>query len=171
MVVALFQEQIDFHLFIRRSLEALTEDLEFLFGCLRAQVSLAAVYVEGYSSGFPRTLLRQTCESLPVRFAEYLLPDNAGPDEAVALINSLNKAEDIHGLIADLPPFSGFTSEQLSALIDPRKSVQLNNSDYLPPWEYDLTPHEQEVLRVLIILEKTFSAAAEQIARARGHAR
>lgn len=157
MAVALFQEQIDFHLYVRRSLEALTEDFQFLFGCLRVQVSLAAVSVEGYRSGFPRALLRQTCESLPVRFVEYLLPENSGPGEAADLIDSLNQAEDIHGLIVDLPIFPGLTSEQFSARIDVRKRIQLNDSDFLVPWEYDITPHEEEVLRVLLILEKTFN--------------
>ncbi|WP_206811834.1 hypothetical protein [Paradesulfitobacterium ferrireducens] len=169
MAVALFQEQIDFHLFVKRSLEALTDDFEFLFRCLQVHVSLAAAYVEGFNSGFPRALLRQTCEALPVRFTEYFLTEKAGLAEAVALIHSLNQADDIHGLIIDLPPYPGVSQEQLSIRFNVEKKVELADLDDLMPWEYDLTPHEEEILKVLLILEKTFSKAAEQIARLKGY--
>lgn len=150
---------------IKRSFEALTDDLLFLFERLNVRVSLVAVYIENVNHSIPKGLLRKTCAALPLSFTEYFVPQNTGWDEIIALVKSLNVDKDIHGLIADLP----FSPDSILIFIDPLKNVRLNNSDYLQLKELGLPPNEEEILSILMMLEKTFDAAVEQISKQRGN--
>lgn len=89
--------------YIKRSFESLTDDLEFLFERLNEPVCLAAVLIDGPNTAISRDLLRKTCDSLPIRYSEYLLPQNIGLEKVVTLIESLNREKSIHGLIVVVP--------------------------------------------------------------------
>lgn len=155
--------------FIKRSIEALTEDLLFLFERLNVRISLAAVFIEGQNLIVSRELLRKTCESLPLHFSEYLLPENIGLDEVVALVKSLNQENNIHGLIIDLPFAPDTIAKELFNFIDPLKNIRLNDADYYKLKEVSIAPHEEDILMILMMLEKTFDAAVEQVAKQRGN--
>ncbi|MHB1652986.1 MAG: tetrahydrofolate dehydrogenase/cyclohydrolase catalytic domain-containing protein [Desulfitobacteriaceae bacterium] len=155
--------------FVKRSYEALTDDLLFLFDRLNVRVSFAVVFIEGHVPVVPRDLLRKTCESLPIHFSEYTIPHNIHLAEALALINSLNLTRDINGLIINLPPSPDFMLKQLFNSIDPLKNVWLNDSDYLKLKQLTLDPYEIDILSILMILEKTFNSAVEQVSKQRGN--
>lgn len=150
---------------IRRSFEALTDDLLFLFERLNVRVSLAAVFMEDQNSVFSLNLLRKTCESLPLLYFEYVLPKNANEEQVKALIESLNHTREINGVIVDLP----IVAPDAFDFIDPLKNVRLNTEDYLKLSELALSPHEEDVLAILMMLEKTFDAAVIQASRQRGN--
>lgn len=150
-------------LFIKRSSEALTEDLLFLFERLNIRVSLAAVFIEGRNPTIFRDLLQKICETLPIHFSEYSLSENTDLDEVIVLIKSLNRANDINGLIIELPFSLDSRSKQLFNLIDPVKDVRLNNADHLIIKQRVYTPNEEEILSILMMIEKAVEATVKQI--------
>ena len=148
--------------YIKRSFESLTDDLEFLFERLNVAVCIAAVLIDGPDTAVSRDLLRKTCDSLPIRYTEYLLPQNIGLERVVELIESLNREKDIHGLIIEVP--SAFESKLnlLYDTISPQKNIRLNDEDYHKIEKFSLDPHEKYILSILTMLEKAFNNAVYQ---------
>lgn len=149
---------------IKRSLEALADDLLFLFERLNVRVCLAGAFMEDQHPAFPRDLLHKICASLPLSFSEHLLPKTAHEGQVRTLIESLNHTQQVNGIIVDLP-----ANHYLLNLIDPLKDVRLNNEDYLKLKKLDLSPPEEDFLSILMILEKTFDAAVDQSSKRRGY--
>ena len=148
--------------YIKRSFESLTDDLEFLFQRLNVSVCLAAVLIDGPNTAISRDLLQKTCDSLPIRYTEYLLPQNIGFERVVALIESLNREKDIHGLILEVPPSLESKLNLLYDSISPQKNIRLNDEDYHKLEKFGLDPHEKYILSILMMLEKAFNTAVDQ---------
>lgn len=148
--------------YIKRSFESLTDDLEFLFERLNVPVCLAAVLIDGPNTAISRDLLRKTCDSLPIRYSEYLLPQNIGLEKVVALIESLNREKDIHGLIIEVPSSLESKLNLLYDYISPQKNIRLNDEDYHKIEKFGLDPHEKYILSILMMLEKAFNTAVDQ---------
>ncbi|GAB6172406.1 hypothetical protein JCM15765_18840 [Paradesulfitobacterium aromaticivorans] len=53
--------------------------------------------------------------------------------------------------------------------INPLKNIRLNDGDYRKLEQLGLAPHEEDVISILMMLEKTFDAAVEQVAKRRGN--
>ena len=145
--------------YIKRSFESLTDDLEFLFERLFVPVCLAAVIIEGPNTAISRDLLRKTCDSLPIRYSEYLLPQNIGLEKVAAMIESLNRQKAIHGVIIEVPSSLDSKLNQLYDYISPQKNIRLNDEDYHKIERFSLEPHEKYTLSILMMLEKAFNNA------------
>ena len=148
--------------YIKRSFESLTDDLEFLFERLFVPVCLAAVLIDGPNTAISRDLLRKTCDSLPIRYSEYLLPQNIGLEKVVAMIESLNRQKDIHGVIIEVPFSLDSKLNQLYDYISPQKNIRLNDEDYHKIERFSLETHEKYTLSILMMLEKAFNNAVAQ---------
>lgn len=155
--------------YINRSFESLNDDLEFLFERLNVPVCFAAVLIDGPNTAISRDLLRKTCDSLPIHYSEYLLPQNIELEKVVALIESLNREKDIHGLIIEVPSSLDSKLNLLYDYISPQKSIRLNDEDYHKIEKLGLDLHEKDILSILMMLEKTFNTAVDQIAKQRGN--
>ena len=148
--------------YIERSFESLTDDLEFLFERLFVPVCLAAVIIDGPNTTISRDLLRKTCDSLPIRYSEYLLPQNIGLEKVVAMIESLNRQKDIHGVIIEVPSSLDSKLNLLYDYISPQKNIRLNDEDYHKIERFSLETHEKYTLSILMMLEKAFNNAVAQ---------
>ena len=148
--------------YIKRSFESLTDDLEFLFERLFVPVCLAAVIIDGPNTAISRDLLRKTCDSLPIRYSEYLLPQNIGLEKVVAMIESLNRQKDIHGVIIEVPFSLDSKLNLLYDYISPQKNIRLNDEDYHKIERFSLETHEKYTLSILMMLEKAFNNAVAQ---------
>lgn len=148
--------------YIKRSFESLTDDLEFLFERLNVAVCVAGVLIDGPDTAISGDLLRKTCDSLPIRYSEYLLPQNTGLERIVALIESLNLEKDIHGLIIEVPSSLKSKLNLLYDHISPEKNIRLKDEDYRKIGKFGRDPQEKYILSILTMLEKAFDTAVRQ---------
>lgn len=86
---------------------------------------------------------KKACEACSIMSEEYSLPAQTGEEELLALIGDLNKREDIHGILVQLPLPKHIDSEKVLLAIDYRKDVDafhpvnvgkimIGNFDFLP---------------------------------------
>ena len=148
--------------YIKRSFESLTDDLEFLFERLHVAVCVAGVLIDGPDTAVSRDLLRKTCDALPIRYSEYLLPQNTGLERIVALIESINLEKNIHGLIIEVPSSLKSKLNLLYDHISPQKNIRLKDEDYHKIGKFGHDPQEKYILSILTMLEKAFNNAVRQ---------
>ena len=86
---------------------------------------------------------KKACEYIGIRSEEYALPAETTEEELLALIDTLNKKEDIHGILCQLPVPKHIDEEKIIYAIDPKKDVDafhpvnvgkimVGNYDFLP---------------------------------------
>ena len=86
---------------------------------------------------------KKACEYIGIHSEEYALPATASEEEVLSLISTLNKKEDIHGILCQLPVPDHINEEHIIAAIDPKKDVDafhpvnvgkimVGNYDFLP---------------------------------------
>lgn len=69
------------------------------------------------------SIKEKKCQKLGIDFSKYLLPANITEQEILYLIDSLNKDEEIHGIIIQLPLPKQFNSEKIINHIDSKKDA------------------------------------------------
>ncbi len=86
---------------------------------------------------------KKACEYIGIRSEEYALPEETTEEELLELVDSLNKKEDIHGILCQLPLPRHINEETILNSIDPKKDVDafhpvnvgkimIGNFDFLP---------------------------------------
>ncbi|MDY3304795.1 MAG: bifunctional methylenetetrahydrofolate dehydrogenase/methenyltetrahydrofolate cyclohydrolase FolD [Clostridia bacterium] len=105
---------------------------------------LAVVIVEGDpASRVYVNNKKKACEYCGIYSEEYALPGDTGESELLSLIDKLNKKEDIHGILVQLPLPKHIDEEKIINAIDPKKDVDafhpinvgkimIGNYDFLP---------------------------------------
>lgn len=105
---------------------------------------LAVVIVEGDpASRVYVNNKKKACEYCGIYPEEYALPGDTGESELLSLIDKLNKKEDIHGILVQLPLPKHIDEEKIINAIDPKKDVDafhpinvgkimIGNYDFLP---------------------------------------
>ncbi|MEE1186455.1 MAG: bifunctional methylenetetrahydrofolate dehydrogenase/methenyltetrahydrofolate cyclohydrolase FolD [Acutalibacteraceae bacterium] len=66
---------------------------------------------------------KKACEQLGMKSEEYALPETASESELIALINKLNKRDDINGILCQLPLPSHIDDKAVIESISPKKDV------------------------------------------------
>ena len=66
---------------------------------------------------------KKACEYFGIRSEEYALPQETTEEELLALVDKLNKKDDIHGILCQLPLPKHINEEKILYAIDPRKDV------------------------------------------------
>lgn len=105
---------------------------------------LAVVIVEGDpASRVYVNNKKKACDYCGIYSEEYALPGDTGESELLSLIDKLNKKEDIHGILVQLPLPKHIDEEKIINAIDPKKDVDafhpinvgkimIGNYDFLP---------------------------------------
>ncbi len=86
---------------------------------------------------------KKACEYIGIRSEEYALPEETTEEELLELVERLNKKEDIHGILCQLPLPKHINEETILNSIDPKKDVDafhpvnvgkimIGNFDFLP---------------------------------------
>ena len=86
---------------------------------------------------------KKACEACSIMSEEYALPAETAEEELLALVDTLNKREDIHGILVQLPLPKHIDSQKVLLAIDYRKDVDafhpvnvgkimIGNFDFLP---------------------------------------
>ncbi len=86
---------------------------------------------------------KKACEYIGIRSEEYALPEETTQEELLELVDTLNKKEDIHGILCQLPLPKHINEETILNSIDPQKDVDafhpvnvgkimIGNFDFLP---------------------------------------
>ncbi len=86
---------------------------------------------------------KKACEYIGIRSEEYALPEETTQEELLELVDTLNKKEDIHGILCQLPLPKHINEEIILNSIDPKKDVDafhpvnvgkimIGNFDFLP---------------------------------------
>ena len=66
---------------------------------------------------------KKDCKACGITSKEFTLPENYGEDKLLTLIRELNKAEDIHGILVQLPLPKGYNVQKIIQAISPEKDV------------------------------------------------
>ncbi len=66
---------------------------------------------------------KKACEYIGIRSEEYALPQETTEEELLALVDKLNKKDDIHGILCQLPLPKHINEEKILYAIDPKKDV------------------------------------------------
>ena len=66
---------------------------------------------------------KKACEYIGIRSEEYALPEETTEDELLSLVDTLNKKDDIHGILCQLPLPKHINEEKILYAIDPKKDV------------------------------------------------
>ncbi|MDF1764579.1 MAG: bifunctional methylenetetrahydrofolate dehydrogenase/methenyltetrahydrofolate cyclohydrolase FolD [Oleibacter sp.] len=66
---------------------------------------------------------RKDCEQVGIISKAYDLPDTTSQEELIALIDSLNAASDVDGILVQLPLPAGLKADEILERIDPTKDV------------------------------------------------
>ncbi|MBQ4110370.1 MAG: bifunctional methylenetetrahydrofolate dehydrogenase/methenyltetrahydrofolate cyclohydrolase FolD [Clostridia bacterium] len=86
---------------------------------------------------------KKSCEELGMLSREYALSEDTKEEDLVALVEKLNKDDEIHGILVQLPLPKQIDEEKIINAIDPKKDVDafhpanvgkimIGNFDYLP---------------------------------------
>ncbi len=86
---------------------------------------------------------KKACEEVGIRSEEYALPEETTEEELLALVDTLNKKEDIDGILVQMPLPSQINEETILNAITPSKDVDafhpvnvgkimIGNYDFLP---------------------------------------
>lgn len=86
---------------------------------------------------------KKACEYIGIRSEEYALPEETTEEELLKLVDTLNKKDDIHGILCQLPLPKHINEETILNSIDPKKDVDafhpvnvgkimIGNFDFLP---------------------------------------
>lgn len=86
---------------------------------------------------------KKACEYIGIRSEEYALPEETTQEELLELVDALNKKDDIHGILCQLPLPKHIDEETILNSIDPKKDVDafhpvnvgkimIGNFDFLP---------------------------------------
>jgi len=68
-------------------------------------------------------LKQKDCEIVGIYSEKHHLPETAGEDDLLPLIDELNSREDIHGILVQLPLPDGVDEHRVTNAVDPRKDV------------------------------------------------
>jgi methylenetetrahydrofolate dehydrogenase (NADP+)/methenyltetrahydrofolate cyclohydrolase len=68
-------------------------------------------------------LKHRACERVGIKAEDYLLPADATQEELLALIDSLNKNKDVHGILLQLPLPKHFSPQEAMEAISPAKDA------------------------------------------------
>jgi len=66
---------------------------------------------------------KKACEYIGIRSLAYELEENTSEDELLALIEELNKREDVNGILVQLPLPAQINEDKVIRMIDPKKDV------------------------------------------------
>lgn len=66
---------------------------------------------------------KKACAYIGIRSLAYELPEETKEEELLELIASLNKREDVHGILVQLPLPGHIREDQVIRAIDPKKDV------------------------------------------------
>ena len=66
---------------------------------------------------------KKDCKACGITSKEFNLPENYGEDKLLALIQELNNANDIHGILVQLPLPKGYNVQKIIQTISPEKDV------------------------------------------------
>lgn len=66
---------------------------------------------------------KKACEYIGIRSEEYALPEETTEEELLSLVDTLNKKDDIHGILCQLPLPKHINEEKILYAIDPKKDV------------------------------------------------
>ena len=87
--------------------------------------ALCAVQIgENPSSAMYVKAQKKNAESLGISYTLHTLNQDIEEEQAVELIQSLNKDENIHGIILQLPVPAHLDAKKIINLVDPRKDVE-----------------------------------------------
>ncbi len=102
----------------------LQQEIKTLIDPLETKPALAVILVgdDPASAVYVRSKAR-TCESIGMGSVQHILPKNITQDALLDLIDSLNKDENIHGILVQLPLPSPLSEEEILAHIAPEKDV------------------------------------------------
>lgn len=101
-------------------IERLKEDVALL----SAPPGMAAILVgNNEASKMYVGLKEKTATEIGIRFLDYALPTGAAQADVLALIDTLNKDESIHGILVQLPLPRNFEKEAIISAIDPKKDI------------------------------------------------
>ena len=85
----------------------------------------------------------RACEELGIRSMDYRLPETTTREELLALIHKLNQAEEVHGILVQLPLPKQIREEEVIAAIAPEKDVDAfhaQNVGKIVQGRYDFLP-------------------------------
>lgn len=109
-----------------------------------AKPGLAVIIVEGDSaSRIYVNNKKKACAEVGINSEEYALPSDVSEDKLLELIDTLNKRDDIDGILVQLPLPRHIDEEKIIMAIDPKKDVDafhpvntgkimIGNFDFLP---------------------------------------
>lgn len=69
------------------------------------------------------TAKERACESIGILSKDIRLPEDTSQDELLSLVEQLNRDEEIHGILIQLPLPSHISEQEVIMAIDPRKDV------------------------------------------------
>lgn len=85
---------------------------------------LAVVLVgDDASSHLYVSLKEKSAEDIGIHFEKFIFPKETKAEEVKACIDTLNKRNDIHGIIVQLPLPEGFDTDEIITCIDPNKDT------------------------------------------------
>jgi len=65
----------------------------------------------------------KACANVGIDFELFVLPGSTAEDEVVALIEKLNKDDNVHGIMIELPLPKGMSKQRVLESVDPKKDV------------------------------------------------
>lgn len=85
---------------------------------------LAAILIGDDSSSHLYVNLKESAaQEIGIRFEKHSFPETISPGEIFTCIEELNRRDDIHGIIVQLPLPRGFPTDEIIAHIDPKKDA------------------------------------------------
>lgn len=66
---------------------------------------------------------KRACEFIGIKSLSYEMPDNTTEEELLALVEELNKREDVNGILVQLPLPKHISDDKVIMAIDPKKDV------------------------------------------------
>ncbi len=104
--------------------QAVKEEVKALIAPLPSRPSLAVILVgNDAASGVYVRAKARTCEELGMGSSQHILDENISQAALISLIEKLNKDDNIHGILVQLPLPAHLSEEAVLAHIDPLKDV------------------------------------------------
>lgn len=86
---------------------------------------------------------KKACSEVGIASFEYALPENTAEEELISLINKLNKDENVHGILCQLPLPGHINEKTVIEAIDPKKDVDAFhpvNTGHIMTGDYTFLP-------------------------------
>ncbi len=105
-------------------------------------------------------LKEKAAEEAGIRFEKHSFPETISPSEIIKAIDELNRRDDIHGIIVQLPLPRGFPTDEIIAAIAPQKDADGFHQETVKRFflgEYDACPVFPRAMIALLRLRKGYS--------------